>query len=104
MKPVRSGKERPDGKTDGGLPSQGSKERHEHNSAYHGNDCVLALHVSTGAFLDGCGDLFHSIITLGESQDPLSRNQPVDNRSGGADQGKDNCILFHSFNSSCVYL
>src|SRR5512133_3589619 len=99
----QSGEDRTDGKTNGGLGTESSKQGHEHDRSDHGDDGILALHVGAGAFLDGSGDLFHPIIALRQAQDPLCRNQPVDNRCGSAGQGKYYCVLFHSCNSSCVY-
>jgi hypothetical protein len=94
MKPVRPEKSAPMAKPTAVLAPRVAKS-HEHDRADHGNDGVLALHVSSGTFLDGGGDLLHPLVTLGEPQNPLRRNQPVDNRGSGAGQGENNCILFH---------
>ena len=91
----QAGEKRADGKADGGLGAEGGKERHEHDRTDHGDDGVLALHVGAGTFLDGCGDLLHPLVTLGKPQNPLCRNQTVDNRCRGAGQGEYYCILFH---------
>ena len=95
-----AGEEGADGEADSGLGAEGGKKGDEHDHADSGDDRVLALHVRAGTFLDGCCDLTHPVVALGEPQDPLGRDQAVGHCRRGAGQGEDYCILFHFKKSS----
>src|SRR6185369_3116833 len=89
------GKKRADGEADSGFCSKCCEKSDKHNSADNGDNCVLALHVGACPLLNGCGNLFHTVISLRQCKNPVCRDDSVGNSCCGADQSKVDSVLFH---------
>ena len=64
------------------------EEENENRDGDHANGVDLALEISLGAFLDGAGDLTHSLVPGRQANDGLDQEKREEQTNDGADHRK----------------